>query len=241
MPFNANAERFIADQRRYFKGAFEGFAAFGGPCVYFHRECLRAGEEEFLSKRHVEMLYATLTAWGMHRMGDAGRARTRLIDWDRFHDSLTKQGARLRRFRRHRMLTMSEEQYSKAISGLRPCYEALEVSVSNATVVANSKTLHHLLPGLVPPIDRHYTIRFLREPPAKWRAAAGGFRTVPLPTGRHDQFTVFQDACIALKRLADRVEPAIFRDEHRRHGVDAPKALDNAIVNFVRILAAEGK
>ena len=33
-------------------------------------------------------------------------------------------------------------------------------SVAAAQIVANSKALHHLLPTLVPPIDREYTYRF---------------------------------------------------------------------------------
>src|SRR5271168_3800132 len=64
-----NIDRFLADQKRYFSGSHDQFLAFGGPWVYFHEQCLLAGAEKFLSLRHIEMLYATLTAWGMHRMG----------------------------------------------------------------------------------------------------------------------------------------------------------------------------
>src|SRR5438046_3190965 len=108
MRFDANTERFVAEQKRYFEGAYKGFTDFGGPSVYFHDQCLRAGAEEFLSERHVEMLYATLTAWGMHRMGDAEKTKTKLVAWDQFHNSLVKHGAPLRQFRDDRMLLMSE-------------------------------------------------------------------------------------------------------------------------------------
>jgi hypothetical protein len=66
-----NTATFLENPNRYFDGSYEQFVVFGGPCVYFHEQCLRAGADNFLSHRHVEMLYATLTAWGMHRMGDA--------------------------------------------------------------------------------------------------------------------------------------------------------------------------
>ena len=36
-------------------------------------------------------------------------------------------------------------------------------------LVANSKALHHLLPGLVPPIDRNYTLRFFVGRPHIYR------------------------------------------------------------------------
>ena len=70
-----------------FEGAYDQFEKFGGPCVYFHKECIRAGKEEMLSLRHIEMLYATLTAWGMHRMGDSEKTKTRLTSWERFSRS----------------------------------------------------------------------------------------------------------------------------------------------------------
>src|SRR5438874_7253110 len=94
-----NTERFLAEQKRYFTGSYEEFCLFGGPCVYFHEECLRAGAEEFLSRRHLEMLYATLTAWGMHRMGDPKTTKTKLIDWDCFSESILAESDALRQFR----------------------------------------------------------------------------------------------------------------------------------------------
>jgi len=60
-----NTDKFIADQKRSFAGSYELFDKFGGPCRYFHDECLRAGLDKFLSERHIEMLYATLTSWGI--------------------------------------------------------------------------------------------------------------------------------------------------------------------------------
>lgn len=37
---------------------------------------------------------------------------------------------------------------------------ALRSSTSNSRLVSGSKTLHHVLPALMPPIDREYTFRF---------------------------------------------------------------------------------
>jgi hypothetical protein len=36
----------------------------------------------------------------------------------------------------------------------------IKVSTSRTQIVAGSKFLHHVLPDLVPPIDRRYTFRF---------------------------------------------------------------------------------
>jgi len=83
-----NSERFLTNQRLYFSGAYQQFCAFGGPCVYFHRQCLLAREREFLSNRHIEMLYATPAAWGTHWMGGTETTKTKLTEWEQFSNSL---------------------------------------------------------------------------------------------------------------------------------------------------------
>ena len=76
-----NSAKFLESPEQYFKGSYERFVKFGGPSVYFHHACLRETTAAFLSERHIELLYATLTAWGMHKMGPAG---AKLTEWNRF-------------------------------------------------------------------------------------------------------------------------------------------------------------
>lgn len=230
-----NTERLLAEQTRYFAGSYERFISFGGPSVYFHAECLRAGSEAFLSKRHIEMLYATLTAWGMHRMGDPNATKTKLTEWDCFNDSIVAQRNALQPFRAHRMIRMSETDYADAVLALEPIYHRLNLSVSEATVVVNSKALFHLFPELIPPIDRQYTVRFFKQPIDRWRDRNGKFRLISLPVGTENQFDLFREICLAIKGLSDRVDPEILQREHQHHAVTAPKAIDNAIVNYVKI------
>lgn len=243
-----NNDAFIAGQQQYFAGAFDRFRDFGGPSVYFHQECLRArAEHGFLSPRHIETLYATLTAWGMHRMGDSDKTKTKLTSWDRFRNSLVTGAESVRALGTVTLLGSSERDYSDTVSALRPCYDALDLSQSNATIVVNSKALFHLLPDLVPPIDRQYTVRFFRHRPAEWRDSKGKFRIVTLPTDLEAQFNMFRDICVEVKRLVDRIDRELFGAELRDHEVTPPKAIDNAIVNYVRLLsedprpAAEGQ
>lgn len=236
---NNNNERFIADQKTFFSGSYEQFVAFGGPCVYFHRECLIAGQNEFLSDRHIEMLYATLTAWGMHRMGSAEVGKTKLTDWDTFRTSLTAQTDALRKFRNCRLLNMSCEEYSDAIVSLETHYAALNLSISDATIVVNSKALHHLFPEFIPPIDRQYTIRFFQDSPDRWFDRKGKFRAIQLPAGRAAQFRLFHSICMEIKRLSEIVDPTLLHEQRNRYGVPPPKALDNALVNYVRLVSRE--
>jgi hypothetical protein len=229
-----NSADFLVKQQIYFTGSYDQFCAFGGPCVHFHRECIRAGEAEFLGDRHLEMLYATLTAWGMHRMGDSETTKTKLTNWDVFSSSLRANANELERFRSLDLLALREPDYDEALASLSSCYRAMKLSISGATIVVNSKALFHLLPRLIPPIDRQYTVRFFNQPRVQWRDSKGKFKTIMLPAGIDGQFQLFQAICNKVKRLADRVDRSLLDTEMREHGVSAPKAIDNAIVAYVR-------
>ncbi len=220
---HTNMDRFLADQKKYFTGSYERFCSFGGPCVYFHEECLRAGTEGFLSRRHVEMLYATLTAWGMHRMGDLKTTKTKLTDWNRFNGSILADGDALQQFRSHRMLEMSEPEFAEAVLALKPIYRRLKLSVANASVVVNSKAFFHLFPEFIPPIDRQYTVRFFTQAPERWRDRKGKFQVVSLPRDLDEQFNLFRDICIRMKKLASRIEPGILEMERRNIDSGRPR------------------
>ena len=229
-----NSAEFLENQRLYFSSSYDQFCAFGGPCVHFHRECIRAGDVDFLGDRHLEMLYATLTAWGMHRMGDAETTKTKLTNWNVFSSSIRAQVQVLERVRSVDMVRLSEREYDEVVASLSGCYRALKLSMSDATIVVNSKALFHLLPQLIPPIDRQYTVRFFSHPSVQWRDSKGKFKTIMLPAGIDGQFHLFQTICGKVKRLADRVDSALPETELRNHAVTAPKAIDNAIVAYVR-------
>lgn len=234
-----NTTAFLANQKQYFESSYTTFKEFGGPCVHFHFECLRAGQTDFLSNRHLEMLYATLTAWGLHRMGDAEKTKAKLREWQTFRNSLIGQATAFKSFLGLSMLEMPEREYAGIVRQLQTSYASLELSESNATVVVNSKALHHLFPELIPPIDRQYTIRFFTQHSDKWRGTKGAFRQIPLPSCRLAQFELFHKMCMNIKRLADQVDPNLFVEERRRYDVMPPKAIDNAIVNFVRIVSKQ--
>jgi len=227
-----NTDKFLENPGRYFDGSYQQFVAFGGPCVYFHEQCLRAGADAFMSARHIEMLYATLTAWGMHRMGDG---KTKLVSWDRLSKSLLEQKTVLEPLRGRRMMELSEPEYLEAIDRIKPAYCALRISISEASIVANSKALFHVLPELVPPIDRQYTWRFFHAAPERWRGSKGKYRAVQLPQGLECQFAAFRDICLRIKRLADAVGRTRIEAERETHGVVPPKAVDNAIMNYIRL------
>jgi hypothetical protein len=132
-----NIETFLLGQEKYFANSYKQFLAFGGPCVYFHLECLRAGNESFLSKRHIEFLYATLTAWGLHRMGNS-TTKTKLREWEFFYSSIVSQSNALQDLRHNEMLHMSMREYSEAVRG-RTSRQAFKLSIRTPASLARSR------------------------------------------------------------------------------------------------------
>ena len=70
-PVGALISGLVVDDEGDFLATYERLLPFGGTWVYFHIECLRVERDAFLSQRHIEMIYATLSASGMNRKGEA--------------------------------------------------------------------------------------------------------------------------------------------------------------------------
>lgn len=134
-----------------------------GPCLYFHKaaiECVRRESRpfaEWLPKDcHThEMLYAMLTAWGMNQGG------ARLVNFPDFQKAVSFL-ASLEILEKCRSIRLEELTHAKQPL-IEQLFEALDnpaqakVMASGPSVVGGSKLLHHLLPDLIPPMDRQYT------------------------------------------------------------------------------------
>jgi hypothetical protein len=105
------------------------------------------------------------------------------------------------------------------IRGVQELIDGLSVSASQAKIVANSKTLHHLLPRLVVPIDRRYSLEFL---------FGNGQMTV---NGRENDIVG-----VVLPSLANLARVAGDQARTRRgddFSTSTTKIIDNAIVGYV--------
>lgn len=134
--------------------AYYDVKTFGGPSLYFHRKSLEAGEANDFTRR-LEYVYATLTAWGMHRMGRGG---SKMLPFDDFQMSMRPLKDKVREAARIQPPDMTEEDWAN----IEAIFKGIRVMASGTSIVGNSKVLAHLIPDIVPPIDREYTLRFLR-------------------------------------------------------------------------------
>lgn len=218
----SNVEALIADFPR-FVSRFERSSAFPGPSLYFHERAVarrrlhhspRAllGDERFL-----EYVYAVLPSWGMHRMG---KQTAKVGDFDEMVDSFRTATPALEQLWDLHISHVSAKDVDGVAGQLWSVLGSLRVSTSATRIVAGSKALHHVLPDLVPPIDRQYTFQFFTGQKA-------------VTTGDERAFLEWFPYLAEIGRhAADGIEEALARSGFMATG--AAKVVDNAIIGFMQ-------
>ncbi len=146
-----------------FPGYVNAFATaklFTGPSLHFHERTLqhlrdhRSAVRAVRDEHYLEALYATLTAWGMHRMGPGN---TKLIGFSEFCRTLAENGDQAAELEEYCILDPVPSEVTRRLYSLA---KRVRISPARTYLVSSSKVLHHLLPKLVPPIDNEYTLSF---------------------------------------------------------------------------------
>jgi hypothetical protein len=229
-----NEDELIRRLPYYYDRSLKVLKEFGGPSVYFHVQAIKEQEANFLSDRHIEMIYATLASWGMHRMGDPEETKAKMVEFNDFNHSISSQRNELKQFITLRMDSCTAEEYGRHIDNLKEIYLGLKVSISDATIVAHSKALAHILPNLVPPIDRQYTIRFFTQDNKKFFTDEGKYRMITLPKDVATQFDDFKKYACRMKALFNCCDRQLFTIDKTSFNTSYPKIVDNLIMAFVK-------
>jgi hypothetical protein len=167
-------------------------------------------EAALMDDQFLSLLHRTLQAWGI------GRRASRLVGLDAFgrtlraaEDELTQLDGR----------SIEDTRLSADLVGsIGALVATLEVVENKSRVVAGTKTLHHLLPDLVPPMDRRWTGLFFRWSPQ-------------LVQG--DARRAFAPAFQALHEVACQVRPSRLVGAGWR--TSPAKVLDNAVIGFCKV------
>lgn len=203
-----------------------------GPCIHFHQAAishLKKQSSPFTEwlpddRYFHELLYAMLTAWGMNR----GKAK--LKDFSDFQESI-RCLASLQSLEQCRALQLEEltEKHRPLVTELFECLsdpDRAKVMTSGPFVVGGSKLLHHLLPGLIPPIDNYYTHDGLLAYLVDENRVAGSLESVD---------TVWQILLFFSKAVRQIGAAHISkRWLHEKYAMNTsiPKVLDNAIISY---------
>lgn len=195
---------------------------FVGPSVYFHDKTLalrrRSSSAAVLleSEEFFDYLYATLTAWGLHRMGPS---KAKLLEIDKLKASLRSQGQRIQSLWDVSLTSLKTTDLQSVTNELWQILDCLQVSKAQAKLVANSKALHHILPALMPPIDRTHTYKFFFS-----GTGLGTLGEAEAFAGIYEGF--HRVACGKKAEIQARIGKGFHTSE--------TKVLDNAIIGYVR-------
>jgi hypothetical protein len=168
--------------------------------------------EEFFTNESFQIkVYATLDKWGLNKKG------RKLVDFNIFRNSIKENLTLLHELSGYKLNLINDQNKDRINNNLASLYENLKVMKTKVKLVGFSKALHHLVPDLVPPMDRKYTLRFF-------------YNTKSINEGEGEKkflevFGAFSEICMKL----DLTE----RDLKRGGDTSIPKLIDNAIVGFV--------
>jgi hypothetical protein len=158
----SNVDALIGDFGRFVR-RFESTRSFGGPSLYFHDRALdqrqrHASAQELMADHaFFEYVYAVLPSWGMHRMG---RQAAKVGEFDDMVESFRGATAAIEELWSLDIRHVPANDVEDVAEAVWAVLSSLRVSTSATRIVAGSKALHHVLPNLVPPIDRQYTFQF---------------------------------------------------------------------------------
>ena len=218
-------ENRIADLCIDFENCLAEEPPFGDWAWHIHRETIKM-RKQFVNVSEaidsydfvVHHLGYTLVAWGMD--GQAAE--------------LVPRSEFFQRIKKRKCLLLALEKYSntnltdpKLITILWQTIHALELSETYSQVVTGAKTLHHLLPGLLPPIDRRYTSKFFT--PSRLKVTRD-------PNARSH----FSDIVRGFGIIARLLEEAYCKDyltslvDKTTWATSETKLIDNAIIGYVK-------
>lgn len=202
---------------------FEASGLFTGPSVHFHERAIQRrrahnGAAGLLADDlFLEYVYAVLPAWGNYRMEGHDAEVT---EFSLLVASLRSALPLIEELWPLSLLTLAPDRAWAAARLLWMVIGSIRASTPEAGMAAGSIALHHVLPDLVPPIDRRYTPRFF--------AGQGGLAA--------DEERAFLDWFPYLVEIGHRcgnvIEAVAGSGGYMATG--PAKIIDNAIIGFVQ-------
>jgi len=202
----------------YVDTCYEREMDFPKSSYYFHKrviECIRSHEyrDLLMDNYFIELVYATLSTWGLDRMDGAAR----LVDFVDFKNGINNNLPILVELSRFKLNSISDEEKERIKNKLSNVYKNMIVMKSRPKLVGISKTLHHLLPDLVPPMDRKYTLKFFYGR-TDYNEEVGMLKFLEI-------FDAFYEIC-KISHLSEK-------DLKREWDTSIPKLIDNAIIGYM--------
>lgn len=145
----------IKNAEKYHKNFYKK-DTFTGPSLYFHLKSIGSiNSKDF--DRYLEYIYATLVSWGMHKMGPKG---PKMVNFEDFKLSIDKIKNEIIEARKLKLEKLKNEDFKI----IKKIFDSIVIMKNKAILVGTSKVMAHLIPNLIPPVDREYTLRYFGMP-----------------------------------------------------------------------------
>lgn len=207
----------IIKNRDKFMKYFCNRNTFIGPSLYFHKKAIKNINSKDREK-YLEYIYATLASWGMHRMGSKG---AKMISFEVFRDSIKNNWKLIKKLRKVKLKDLSENH--KSIEDIKELFKNIKIMHTESILVGNTKVMSHLLPELIPPIDRQYTLKYLR-----------GNNNISIPNDYDKQVELFLKILVSFfSRIAKDKDFKKWSDRQKgkyKWNTSMPKIIDNLII-----------
>lgn len=170
---------------------------------------------DHFSDEFLELVYVTLTAWGMRSRGAS------LTEFEVFRDSIIMYEDGIKSLKGFRIESIKKDKVKYILEAQKILYDDLElVPPDKPKLVAFSKTMHFLLPNLFVPMDRKYTL--------------GYFLGYTSFSGTSDRvFDLYCSLYLEFLEFSNKhPELSGFIDDNWNQTI--PKILDNIIIGFMK-------
>ena len=166
-----------------------------------------------------ELLYATLCSWDMNTRG------AKLREFKDFKISIIENKEHIIKLQKYRIEELKESQLNNEVfPQLENIFKNLKIANNKTQIVSLSKTLHFMLPYLIMPIDRRYTMSYLYgydNYSDDWKSEFKTFKEI---------FSFFHEVT-KNANIANLNNKSLIR---KRLNTSVTKILDNAIIGYVR-------
>ena len=184
------------------------------PGSYLYRKILKYPLEEKFSDEFIELLYVTLAAWNMNSRG------AKLQDYEKFKESIYKTKNLFIELNRYSLIDINDQKVRDVLNKL--FFESDLVAEGKPPLVTFSKTLHFMLPNLIGPIDRKYTLQFF-------------YQNTNVPKSLERQFERFMEIEEKYNAIAQKIQFDKYRNSNWNSSI--PKMVDNTIIGHMKLEA----
>ncbi len=151
--FHVKIEDIIQNAGTYHQAYYKA-ETFSGPSLYFHKRALGTRRSDNFHQ-HIEYVYAALVSWGMHRVGGGPRMRS----FECFLHSIKSLARDFQEAAQISCENICEQNWAS----LKKIFFGIDIMETQTKLVGNSKVMAHMLPNIIPPIDRQYVLKFFER------------------------------------------------------------------------------